>query len=85
MDIPTLKFTVPSKCEALGKNGSVTLKPGFVCLGGKKNTTKLFSLAGKVGKYTIDLDLFVFVGEFLLYSTMVNENEKSSNHQFWGE
>ena len=37
MDVPTLKFTVPSTCEALGKKGSVTLKPGFVgCLGGKK-------------------------------------------------
>ena len=83
MDIPTLKFTVPSKCEALGKNGSVTLKPGFVCLGGKKNTTKLFSLEGKVGKYTIHGLGFVcfcwWVFALLYYGKW---QWKSSNHQF---
>ena len=35
MKVPTLKFTVPEECKALGKKRSVRLKPGFVCLGVK--------------------------------------------------
>ena len=52
--VPTLKFTVKSECNALKERPSINLRLGFV-LGGKqyKNTTKLVTLVGKVGEYTI--------------------------------